>query len=801
MTHRTRSSIVLILLAAGVFARQTTLAQPRRPMTPRIPPAAIAQARSLGTTRVIVGLDVAFAPESLLGAADALAQRNSIATAQDAVMGRMVRIRPSSVRRFSYIPFLALEVDEAALQALAASPEVNGIEIDALAEPTLAESTPLIGAPAAWAAGYIGAGWTVAILDTGVDYNHPFLAGKVVSEACYSSTTSQSDSVCPGGVSSSTAPGSAVPCALSSCRHGTHVAGIAAGAGSSFSGVAKGASIIAIQVFSSFRTGCSVSPCPQSYMSDQILGLERVYALRGTYRIAAVNMSLGSGLFTSPCDSSSTKAIIDQLRAAGIATVVASGNNGSAVALSSPACISTAISVGSTDDGSFGTVADSISEFSNSNQFLTLLAPGRWINSSVPGGGFANFSGTSMAAPHVTGAWAILKSRRPTATVTEIADALATTGTALLDARNGITKPRINVYAAVQALPPGCIYSVNPTRVDVGRFAGTTTMSVTTAAGCPWSASSLSPFVSVVSGATGTGSGSVTLSYASSARSREGIVSIAGIGLTIAQHGGNTGDVNGDGRADIIWQHIGDGSLAVWFLDGFTVIGTESLSINRVTDLNWRVVGSGDLDGDGYADLVWQHQTTGALAVWFLRGPQVLSTQFLSIDRVADTNWKIRGVADTNGDGMADLIWQHQTEGWLAVWYMNGAQVTGTQSLGVNRVVDTDWQIAGAGDTNGDGKADIIWQHRTGGWLAVWYMDGIRVIGTNFLSVDRMPNLEWHIRGVGDVNGDGKADVLWQNDTTGGLGVWYLDGFTVTGQWRLSIDPIPDTNWKVAGPG
>jgi hypothetical protein len=83
--------------------------------------------------------------------------------------------------------------------------------------------------------------------------------------------------------------------------------------------------------------------------------LEHVYAPRSTFNIAAVNLSLGSSdVFTSPCDSSATKAIIDQLRAADIATVIASGNESSTVGLSAPACISTAISVASTTDGTSG---------------------------------------------------------------------------------------------------------------------------------------------------------------------------------------------------------------------------------------------------------------------------------------------------------------------------------------------------------------------------------------------------------------------------------------------------------------
>src|SRR6185312_8558092 len=108
-----------------------------------------------------------------------------------------------------------------------------------------------VGAPTAWGLGASGLGWSIAVLDTGVDKTHPFLAGKVVSEACYGTNMAGVASTCPGSVDT-TAVGSGVPCpaGVHGCEHGTHLAGIAAGHRASLSGVARDASIIAIKVFS-----------------------------------------------------------------------------------------------------------------------------------------------------------------------------------------------------------------------------------------------------------------------------------------------------------------------------------------------------------------------------------------------------------------------------------------------------------------------------------------------------------------------------------------------------------------------
>jgi subtilisin family serine protease len=307
-----------------------------------------------------------------------------------------------------------------------------------------------------------GKGVSVAVLDSGIDGDHPFLRGKLVVEACFSMKgwfeREILHSACPSGDEQEIGVGAARPCPMElGCFHGTHVAGIVAGAGEEFTGVAAAADIVAVQVATIVEGEMcgELGFCATSFDSNIIRGLEWVYRNRDRYRIVAVNLSLGEGSYKGRCDRSPMRRIFSLLRQAGIVAIAASGNSGFENSMESPACLSEVVSVGAT------TYVDTVAPFSNSSAYLDFLAPGatrqpiggqKGILSSVPGNLFVRLEGTSMAAPHVAGAFAALKSAAPKATVIEMIEAVRQTGFSVLDPRNGRSQPRIRVDKAIEKL-------------------------------------------------------------------------------------------------------------------------------------------------------------------------------------------------------------------------------------------------------------------------------------------------------------------------------------------------------------
>ena len=418
-----------------------------------------------GTAFVIVLLKDDLADPTAQGAAPT---PDLVARVQDGVLARMAPAEFKVAYKYRHFPVLSGRVNASGVAKLQRDPNVVAVGPDAKGEGHLNVSVPFINADDVHALGYSGAGITVAVLDTGIDTDHPDLSDNIAAGAWH--FLDQGANQGPGAEDDN--------------GHGTNVSGIITSRGViTFPGVAPDADILPVKVLKFDNSG---------WLSDWTAGVDYVVSVHGNYaKLCAINMSLGSfDLFSScPCNNATSfnQALQTALQAAknaGIVTFASSGNNGSCTSMSSPACLSAAEAVAAVYDqnlgrepdsgsyqsqfgSSFGACADlttgpdKITCFSNRSACNSLAAPGRLIQAPGIGGGASIYTGTSQAAPHVAGVAALLCQKcgagPQSLTADEIILALQSTGVATLDPCSTSPNPiRVNALAAIRSLTFCC---------------------------------------------------------------------------------------------------------------------------------------------------------------------------------------------------------------------------------------------------------------------------------------------------------------------------------------------------------
>src|SRR6185295_13278211 len=110
------------------------------------------------------------------------------------------------------------------------------------------------------------------------------------------------------------------------------------------------------------------------------------------------------------------------------------------------------------------------------------------------------------------------------------------------------------------------------------------------------------------------------------------------------------------------------------------------------------------------------------------------------------------------------------------VWLMDGVNRISGVSTTPTGITDLNWQVAGTGDFNLDGKPDILWQHVSSGKFVVWLMDGVTRTSGAFLVPPSQADLNWRVVSARDFDRDGKGDLLWRHAVSGRLVLWGMDG-------------------------
>jgi hypothetical protein len=255
-----------------------------------------------------------------------------------------------------------------------------------------------------------------------------------------------------------------------------------------------------------------------------------------------------------------------------------------------------------------------------------------------------------------------------------------------------------------------------------------------------------------------------------------------------------------DLTTDLLWRHAATGDLAVWFMDDLVLTGGTPTDPPGLSDLGWSVVGTGDVNRDGQADLVWSHQSSPALAFWLMDGVRLVDGA--SLPAPTDLAWRIVGTGDFDRDESTDLLWRHSGSNQLAIWHLDG--VTLRDGILVTEPgtgwPDSGWVAAGTGDFNRDGGTDVLWRNTVSGQLAVWYLDDHEFLGGELLDPMAMPDLDWELQGTRDLDRDGRPDLLWRHRLSGELVAWLMDGIVMREGRFLTPPGLGDLGWRLVGP-
>lgn len=261
-----------------------------------------------------------------------------------------------------------------------------------------------------------------------------------------------------------------------------------------------------------------------------------------------------------------------------------------------------------------------------------------------------------------------------------------------------------------------------------------------------------------------------------------------------------SGDLDGNDKADFLWQNDETRGVTIWFMGGAE--GRSNIAWEWLLGgaAGWRVKATGDFDRNGVPDLIWQEDSTRAVTIWYMggaRGDELLGWMYL---HGGATGWQIMGVGDFDRNGTPDVIWQNDESRAVTVWYMGGT--LGNVLLGWMYLHGgaPGWAIVGVGDIDRNGTPDVLWQEDTTGMVTLWYMGG--EMGNVLLQwvIVHSGAKGWRVRGATDLDSNGTPDLVWQSEQAGDVTIWYLGGANGGTMLSWSYLIMGASGWRILVP-
>jgi nitrous oxidase accessory protein NosD len=249
-------------------------------------------------------------------------------------------------------------------------------------------------------------------------------------------------------------------------------------------------------------------------------------------------------------------------------------------------------------------------------------------------------------------------------------------------------------------------------------------------------------------------------------------------------------DFNGDGLSDVVWTDTERAVVAVWLLNGTQLLAAGP-EIDGPAGEGWIVSGAGDTNGDGMADVAWNNSAENLFSIWLMDGAQVLARGPM-ITGPPHKDRLLSDLGDTNGDGLADIVWSDPDVYSMQVYLLNGAQLL-ARGPDVSEPPGEGWTAVTVVDFNGDGMSDVVWKNDRRSSMAAWLMNGAQLLAPG--PEIPGPGEGWTLAHAVDVNGDGMADAAWQKEGTSLFSIWLMDGARV-----LAKGPVLPGPGEIARP-
>jgi hypothetical protein len=228
-------------------------------------------------------------------------------------------------------------------------------------------------------------------------------------------------------------------------------------------------------------------------------------------------------------------------------------------------------------------------------------------------------------------------------------------------------------------------------------------------------------------------------------------------------------------------------------MDGSTILAAPRIWTGAGLS-PWTFQGVGDFDNDGDSDLLWRQNTTSEIRIWFIEGAAVVGSVEV-YDGSGLGSWTIKTIADVNGDGIDDLIFQH-TNTRVYYWILDNAGAISSQGYVWSGTPGATWDMQGSGDFNGDGTDDLLWRNTGTNEMLIWTLSN-GVMSTSSSLYDSSALSPWDLKWIADLNNDGIDDLLWEMNDASSVYGWLIAGNAISSDGTIHNGDL--SAWTMEG--